>query len=121
MRKALAFCLIVAASPALPDPANTLRDLSARLNGCFAGVKLTSEAEATVVFSLKRDGSLNGKPRLSYTKFPADEAERAADARAIAQALDACLPIAITDGLGGAIAGRPIALRLGWRKPATGV
>ena len=47
--------------------------------------------------------------------------ERAADARAIAQALDACLPIAITDGLGGAIAGRPIALRLGWRKPATGV
>jgi len=121
MRKTLAVVLFLAASPAAADPANSLRDLSAKLNGCFAGVKLNSEAEATVVFSLKRNGSMNGKPRLSYTKFPSDEAERAADARAIAQALDACLPIAITDALGGAIAGRPIALRLGWRKPATGV
>ena len=69
------------------------------------------------MFSLKRNGSLNGKPRISYTKLPADEALRNGDTDAIARALDGCLPIPITDGLGGAIAGRPIALRIGGKRP----
>ncbi len=112
MRSSLAFVFALAMLPARADPANTLAQLSDELRACFADVTLGADAETTVVFSLKRDGSLNGKPRLSYVRLPSDPAERDDDAGAIARALDACLPLSITDGLGGAIAGRPIALRV---------
>ena len=115
MLKRLVLCLVaaLAAQPARAEPANTLRELGARLQACLAGVRLVGDADVTVVFSLKRDGSLNGRPRLSYAKLPGDQAARQADARAIAEGLDACLPIAITGALGGAIAGRPMSVRIG--------
>ena len=120
MRFALALAFVLAATLARAAPANTLKDLDARLGACFAGVLLSSDAEVTIVFSLKRNGSLNGKPRISYAKLPSDPSQRSSDAATIAHALDACLPIEITDGLGGAIAGRPIALRIG-AKRQTGI
>jgi len=119
----LLFALVAAPAHAqsadtlVAQPANTLRQLWEKIGGCFADTHLSSGSEVTVVFSLKRDGSLNGKPRISYSKLPADESVRNGDAAAIAHALDACLPIQITDGLGGAIAGRPIALRIGGKRP----
>ena len=105
------------ADPLQAQPANTLRQLWEKIGACFADTTLSSGSEVTVVFSLKRDGSLNGKPKISYTKLPADEGLRKGDTAAIAHALDACLPIPITDELGGAIAGRPIALRIGGKRP----
>ena len=117
MRKILALCLLLVASPALAAPANTLRDLSAKLDACFASVKLNTEAEATVVFSLKRNGSLNGKPRITYAKLPPDESRRNGDAAVISHALGGCLPIPVTDSLGGAIAGRVFTLHLGGKRP----
>ena len=115
----LALVALLIATPACADPANDLKGLGAKLHACFAGVRLSSQAEATVQFSLKRDGSLNGKPRLAYARFPKDERERADDAAALARALNACLPIAITDALGGAIAGRPLTFRIVAKKPET--
>ena len=41
--------------------------------------------------------------------MPADT--RATYLKAINASLDACLPLKFTDGLGGALAGRPIAIR----------
>jgi hypothetical protein len=123
LARVLLFALIAAPAEAqsadalLAQPANTLRQLWEKIGACFADTNLSSGSEVTVVFSLKRNGSLNGKPRISYTKLPADEALRNGDTAAIARALDACLPIPITDGLGGAIAGRPIALRIGGKRP----
>jgi hypothetical protein len=114
--RALLLIVVLAAAPARAEPANTLREIWRTFGGCFAGVRLSTDSEVTVVFSLKRNGSLNGKPRISYAKLIADQTQRASDAQAIARALDACLPVAITDGLGGAIAGRPLALRIGGKR-----
>ena len=52
-----------------------------------------------------------GTPRLTFATagIPADT--RATYLKAINASLDACLPFAFTGGLGGALAGRPIAIR----------
>ena len=102
--------------PALADPANTLKDLWTSLNGCLAGAGPNDGWELTLVFSLKRDGALLGKPRVTYAKLPPDQDEQKRITENIARAMNACLPISITDGLGGAIAGRPITIRLVGRK-----
>lgn len=111
----IAFALPTA--PAEARPANTMRELGQELRACFASVRLGGST-VTIVFSLKRDGSLLGKPRISYSKPPDDPEVQRRDFAEIAQALDACLPLSITDALGGAIAGRPIALPIrGGRAP----
>ena len=107
----VALGLALAASPALAA-ANTLKGLGAALRACLAEARLAPGTEATVRFSLKRDGSLNGKPALTYAKLPKDEAERAADAAEITRAFDACLPLPITPALGAAIAGQPFTMRI---------
>ncbi len=99
------------------QPANTLRQLGEKLGSCFADVTLSPGSEVTIMFSLKRDGSLNGKPRITYAKLPPDDSQRNGDAAVIAHALGVCLPIPITDDLGGAIAGRPFTLHLGGKRP----
>ena len=65
----------------------------------------------TVRFSFKRSGEMIGAPRMTYATagMPADI--RATYLKAINASLDACAPLKFTDGLGGALAGRPIAIR----------
>ena len=71
------------------------------------------------MLSLKRDGALLGKPRISYSKLPGDpEAERRFG-ETVERALDHCFPMSITDALGGAIAGRPFSFRIIWLRKST--
>jgi hypothetical protein len=66
-----------------------------------------------IIFALKRDGSLLGKPRITHSHLLGDaDAQNAFVAGAIG-ALAKCLPISITDDLGGAIAGRRLSIRIG--------
>jgi len=87
----------------------------AQLNGCLGSASLAAGTDVTVQFSLNRRGGLIGKPRITHAHWPPDSDPRQA-ADAIAAGFDRCLPAVITDGLGGAIAGRLIAYRL--RGPA---
>ncbi len=93
-------------------PANTMRDLFMALNQCLLQAPPgVVGSEITIVFSLKRDGSLLGRPRISHAKLLGDpDAQRNFAAGALA-AFGKCLP-SITDGLGGAIAGRPLSARI---------
>jgi len=95
------------------EPANTLRDLFKALNECLLQAPPSvAGSEITVVFSLKRDGSLLGKPRISHSKLLGEpEAQRSFAAGALA-AFSKCLPLSITSELGGAIAGRPMSIRI---------
>jgi hypothetical protein len=117
MRKtlALAVALGLGSSAQAAEPANTLAAMFAQLNRCLASVELAPGVDVTVQFSLNRRGGLIGKPRLTHAHWPegADATQTAAD---ISAGFDRCLPAAITDALGGAIAGRLIAYRL--RGPA---
>jgi hypothetical protein len=124
-RLASALLLVLIAAPAeaqsadalLAQPANTLRQLGEKLGSCFADAPLSPGSEVTIMFSLKRDGSLNGKPRITYAKLPPDESHRNGDAAVIAHALGGCMPISITADLGGAIAGRVFTLHIGGKRP----
>jgi hypothetical protein len=102
-------------APAEAAPANTIHEMFAQLNHCLheANAYSDPEFEVTIVFSVRRDGSVFGKPRISYAKFSGDDKERASDLAAVIKGLDQCTPLSITDALGGAIAGRQIAFRFG--------
>jgi hypothetical protein len=98
---------VAAASP----PANTLRELFTQLNRCLAAPTGNIGSELTIVFSLRRDGSLLGKPKITFAKLPGDVSDQRKFADGVVAAFDKCLPVAISEGLGGAIAGRPLSMR----------
>jgi hypothetical protein len=104
--------IAVPALPAAAAPANTLRELSAELDACALQQGIDANAELTIVFMLNRRGEVIGKPRISHSRLPDDPAARGRIVANVARAIDQCLPLPITDGLGGAIAGRPLAIRL---------
>jgi len=114
----LASALCLWPSDALPALANTLQELFAQLDGCLAGVRGAAGSELTVVFSLRRDGSLMSKPRITFAHLSGGPAEQRDFARGFATAFDRCLPARVTDGLGGALAGRPLSMRFILRPPA---
>ena len=58
-----------------------------------------------IVFALKRDGSLLGLPRITHSRLVGDADAQKAFVTDAVRALAKCLPVSITDGLGGAIAG----------------
>lgn len=109
------FVLLFAGSPAQAVPANTLHDLWEALGACARHAQVAREAagsEITVLFTLKRDGSLQGKPRITYARLVGASDQQRAFIAASLSAIAGCFPIPITDGLGGAMAGRPIRFRI---------
>ena len=93
---------------------DSIGDLFAALRACWSPPPADRAREGmqmSVRFSFKRSGEMIGAPRVTYATagIPADT--RATYLEAINASLDACLPLKFTDGLGGALAGRPIAIR----------
>jgi hypothetical protein len=52
-----------------------------------------------------------GPPRMTFATVGATADVRDTYLKAINSSLDACIPLKFTDNLGGALAGRPIAIR----------
>jgi hypothetical protein len=67
--------------------------------------------QMSVRFSFKRTGEMIGAPFMTYATAGVPVDVRATYLKAINASLDGCEPLKFTDGLGGAIAGRPIAIR----------
>ena len=67
--------------------------------------------QMSVRLAFKRGGQMLGAPRVTYTSPDAPPAARSAYHDAIMAALERCTPLRFTSGLGGALAGRPIAIR----------
>jgi hypothetical protein len=96
-----------------PPPANTLRELDIQLETCISREgDWRASGEVTLTFSLRRDGSLIGRPRISFLRAPPGDNNRKQVLQQTAEALDRCLPARITDALGGALAGQPMSLRM---------
>jgi hypothetical protein len=112
---------LLAAAPAEAQSvaANSLPELWRGLNHCMGAPGDNAGSELTIVFALKRDGSLLGTPRITHSHLMGDaDAQRNFVALALG-ALEKCLPVKITDELGGAIAGRLFAMRIGRRPRET--
>lgn len=92
---------------------DTIADLFAALRSCWSPPSDNARAgmQVSVRFSFNRDGGLIGPPRLTYATSDVPAETRATYLNAINSSLKACLPLKFTGGLGGALAGRPIAVR----------
>ena len=93
---------------------DTIGDLFAELRSCWSPPSADSAKEGmqmTVRFSFKRDGGIIAAPRLTYATAGVSTDTRATYLKAINASLDACMPLKFTGRLGGALAGRPIAIR----------
>ncbi len=101
-----------------PGAADTLVALYPRLAACWHPPAGLGAAAITARFALRRDGSLQGTPRITFARVP-DERRTALVAETLSS-LARCTPARLTAGLGGAVAGRPIALRFVYSGPNQG-
>jgi hypothetical protein len=93
---------------------DSIAQLFAALRACWVP---PDESEArtgmqmSVRLSFKRTGEIIGAPRVTYTTPDAPRETRDAYHDAINAALARCAPLPFSKGMGGAVAGRPIAIR----------
>jgi hypothetical protein len=114
---------LVSAAPAAAQPApgaqlDTLKDIFVRLHSCWRPPPL-SQAEPidiTVVVSFNREGIILGHPKITYESEHASDNDRLKYRVAVMETLQRCTPLPFTEGLGGAVAGRPLAVPFRTRK-----
>jgi hypothetical protein len=97
-----------------PGGVDTIRAMFAALRACWQPPpqeKAREGMQISVRLSFTRDGKLKGEPRFTYVSPGAASEARETYQQAIKDALDRCTPMQFTNGMGGAIAGRPIAIR----------
>ena len=93
---------------------DTIGDLFSALRSCWAPPADDTAREGmqmSVRFSFKRSGEIIATPQVTYATAGVPADTRAAYLKAINASLTACMPLKFTGGLGGALAGRPIAIR----------
>jgi hypothetical protein len=93
---------------------DTIGDLFSALRSCWSPPPAESAREGmqmSVRFSFKRSGEIIAAPRVTFATVGAPAEVRDTYFRAIRASLDACMPLKFSGGLGGALAGRPIAIR----------
>lgn len=118
---ALIAMLVAARQPAVADDKriDTLDELFDAVKLCWRSPQLPAGdpgMQITVMMSFRRDGTLLGKPRITFESPGASDQDRLAYRITVMQTLQRCAPLKITDGLGGAVAGRPLTLRFDDRR-----
>ena len=101
---------------------NTIGDMFAALRACWvppAEDESRPGTQLSVRLSFKRNGEVFGKPRVTYATPGLPDSVRQAYWDAIRAAVERCTPLAFTAGLGGALAGRPFAIRFVDRRSAS--
>jgi hypothetical protein len=93
---------------------DNIADLFAALRSCWTPPPADSAKEGmqmTVRFSFKRSGELIGPPRMTFATVGTPAEVRQTYLKAINDSIGSCVPLKFTGNLGGALAGRPIAIR----------
>ena len=92
----------------------TIGELFAALRTCWRPPprdEARQGMEYTIRFALNRNGGLIAPPRRTYSSHDAPAEVRHIYRSAINAALARCTPLHLSEGMGGAVAGRPIAIR----------
>src|SRR5580692_1908965 len=95
-------------------PLDSIRDMFAALRACWVPPpkdEARHGMEYTIRFAFKRDGEIVAPPRVTYASRDAPADVRDIYRDAVNAALKRCTPLHFSDGMGGAVAGRPIAIR----------
>ena len=99
------------------DPEHSLdsiREMFAALRACWVPPpkdEARHGMEYTIRFAFKRDGEILAPPRVTYASHDAPADVRGIYRDAVNAALKRCTPLHFSDGMSGAVAGRPIAIR----------
>src|SRR6202035_1908268 len=99
------------------DPEHSLdsiREMFAALRACWVPPpkdEARHGMEYTIRFAFKRDGEIVAPPRVTYASHDAPADVRDFYRDAVNAALKRCTPLHFSDGMSGAVAGRPIAIR----------
>jgi hypothetical protein len=106
-------------APAEPAQVNTIGDVVARLRNCWKPPPPSLAhpgIDVTVIVSFNRAGEILGHPRITYESEQADDNDRLMYRIAVMEALKRCTPMPFTEGMAGAVAGRPFAVQFHNRK-----
>jgi hypothetical protein len=98
---------------------DTIKDVFARLRTCWKpppASRASTGIDITVIVSFNREGNILGHPRVTYESEAATDNDRLMYRIAVMETLQRCVPLPFTDGLAGAIAGRPFAVQFHNRK-----
>lgn len=116
----LFFMASIPAAQAEPEQVDNIKQAFARLRTCWKpppASRANPDVEITVIVSFRRDGTILGHPKITYESEHATDNDRLEYRIAVMEALQRCTPMPFTEGMGGAIAGRPFAIRFQNRKP----
>ncbi len=105
-----------------PEKLGTIPDVFAALRSCWvppSKERARPGTQLSVRLSFKRNGELFGKPRVTYATPGIPGEVRQAYWDSVEAAVGRCTPLAFTKGLGGALAGRPFAIRFVDRRSAS--
>src|SRR6202521_726437 len=113
------FCLYASAGQAQPAQVNTIRDVFAKLQTCWKPppASQANPIDITVIVSFNRAGNILGHPKITYESEQASDNDRVQYRIAVMEALQRCTPMPFTEGMAGAVAGRPFAIQFHNRKP----
>jgi hypothetical protein len=101
-------------SAAEEKPLDSIRAMYSALRACWVPPPKDSARhgmEYTIRFAFKRDGEIIAPPRVTYASHDAPVEVRDVYRDAVNAALSRCTPLHFSDGMAGAVAGRPIAIR----------
>ena len=103
---------------AQPQQLDTIKDIFAKLYSCWQPppASRANPMDITVIVSFNREGAILGQPRITYESANAGDNDRIAYRTAVMETLQRCTPLPFTEGLGGAVAGRPLAVTFRSRK-----
>ena len=115
---ALTWLASAASVSAQPEQLDSLKDVFAKLFSCWQSppASRANPMDITVIVSFNREGAILGHPRITYETASAGDNDRIAYRTAVMETLQRCTPLPFTEGLGGAIAGRPLAVTFKTRK-----
>ncbi len=115
---ALVWFAVSGQARAEPPALDSLKEIFARLHSCWKPPPLSAAnpIDITVVVSFNREGIILGHPRITYESEQASDNDRLKYRIAVMETLQRCTPLPFTEGLGGAVAGRPLRVPFRTRK-----
>jgi hypothetical protein len=110
----------ISTTQAEPGQVDNIKEAFARFRTCWKpppASQANPDVEITAIVTFRRDGSILGHPKITYESENATDNDRLLYRIAVMEALQRCTPMPFTEGMGGAVAGRPFAIRFQVRRP----
>lgn len=110
---------LIGSAQGQPERLDSIADVGTRLYTCWKPPPRSraNPIDITVIVSFTREGAILGHPKIAYESAHASDNDRLMYRIAVMETLQRCTPLPFTEGLGGAVAGRPFTVRFGNRRP----